>query len=76
LKNLGDILTSTGNKDNENEVLALVLKLIYLWQHKLPDVTVWKGSEDILDELARICISVNSEYLGVALYNLKTELLK
>lgn len=77
LRNLGYTLTATGNSDNMDEITALIIKLIYLWQHKLPDASVWQDSENLLDDLASICYSIKSaEGLGVELNNLKTELLK
>jgi hypothetical protein len=76
LRNLGYTLISTGNSDNAIEVESLILKMIYLWEYKAPNKDAWKGSENLLDELASLCVALKAEEMGIALQNYKRELLK
>lgn len=76
LRNLGYTLTSTGNSDNATEVESLIIKLVYLWQLKAPNLEVWKSSAVLLDELAHLCVTLKAEELGVAIQNFERELLK
>jgi len=75
LRNLGYTLISTGNSDNSIEVEALILKMVFSWECKAPSKEAWKRSENLLDELASLCVALKAEEMGIALLNYKRELL-
>ncbi len=76
LRNLGNTLIATGNSDNETELESLILKMIFLWDNKLPKAEVWKESESLLDDLTNQCVTLKEEHMGARLQRYKADLLK
>ncbi len=74
LKNVGHVYAGTGNRENEKEFMALVLKFIYLWHEISPNKEIWNQSENLFDELATICINMNADELGYALFQMKNKI--
>lgn len=73
LKNFGHIVAATNHRQNEAAYLALILKLIYLWKDIEPDTDIWFNSDDLFNDLATLCINLNADEIGFALFHLKNK---
>lgn len=58
LRNFGYVLRATGNKDNTDEFIYLMRRLVFQWKAAPPDPADWVQSRSLVDQLSELLVGL------------------